>query len=72
MYLRRLRADAVEKDGEKADRDVQDLAGDLVSVNLSTSVVGPVDTACVLTNDRHFWWMGIKPRGLGLLLISLQ
>lgn len=39
MYLRRLRADAVEKDGEKADRDVQDLAGDLVSVNLPTSAV---------------------------------
>ena len=72
MYLRGLRADAVEKDGEKADRDVQDLAGDLVPVDLSKSVMGLVDTACVLTNDRHFWWMGIKPRGLGLLLISLQ
>lgn len=47
MYLRRLRAGAVEEDGEKADGDVQDLAGDLVSVNLSTSTVGSQQGWCV-------------------------
>ena len=46
MYLRRLRAGAVEEDGEKADRDVQDLAGNLVSMNLSMSAVGSQQVRC--------------------------
>jgi hypothetical protein len=67
-----LRAGAVEEDGKKADGDMQDLAGDLMPVNLWTLAATSPYVAYTLTKDRHFWWIGIKPRGLGLLLISLQ
>ena len=40
MYLERLRAGAVEEEGQKADGDVEDLTGYLVFVNLSLSAVG--------------------------------
>jgi hypothetical protein len=39
VYLRRLRAGAVEEDGEEADGDVQDLARNLMPVDLFMSVV---------------------------------
>jgi hypothetical protein len=70
----------VQGEGEEADGDVQDFAGDFVFVDLGgfglvsaffchgRLVVGE----CERTKDRHFWWIGIRPRGLGLRLISRQ
>lgn len=72
MYLRRLCTGAVEGYGKKADRDVQDFAGYFMPMNLSLLVVASVIALHIRTNDRHFWWIGIRPSGLGLLLISLQ
>jgi hypothetical protein len=69
-----LAAGAVEEEGDEADGDVEDFAGDLVPVDLRSisSAVKQWWLRRLLTNDRHFWWMGISPSGLGLLLISRQ
>jgi hypothetical protein len=69
----RLEAKGVEEDCEEADGDVEDLAGDFVAVDLNLLArLSDVRVACQLTNDLHFWWMGMRPSGLGLLLISRQ
>lgn len=53
--LRRLRARAVEPDGYEADGDVEELARDLMTVNLShVSASWCTRGAWVRTNDRHF------------------
>ena len=53
--LRRLRARAVEPDGYEADGDVEELARDLMTVNLShVSASWCTQGAWVRTNDRHF------------------
>jgi hypothetical protein len=69
-----LGAGDIEEEAEEADADVEDFARDFVLVDLL--VVRTVVSLRIWedgrTNERHSWWMGIKPSGLGLLLISLQ
>lgn len=67
-----LDACCVEGEGEEADADVQDFAGDLVFVDLRKLGLSLLEGWDERTNERHFWCMGIKPSGLGLRLISRQ
>lgn len=73
MDVIRLKPKSVKEDCKEADGDVEDLAGDFVAVDLGLSAgLSTVSVAYQLTNDLHFWWIGMRPSGLGLLLISRQ
>lgn len=66
-----LRIRGVEPESEEADGSVEDLSRDFVSVNLETvsfPLFAHVLGRARRTNDRHSWWMGIRPSGLGLRL----
>lgn len=54
VNLGSLSACAVQADCEKADGDVEKLAGDFMAVDLSELVVGLYKSQHVRTNDRHF------------------
>ena len=72
MDLRHLAASTVQERGQEADGDMEDLARDFMAVDLAALVLGGGEQWDQLTKDRHSWWIGIKPSGLGLRLISRQ
>jgi hypothetical protein len=69
-----LDGEEVECYGQEADGYVEDLTRDFVFVDLESLVsMRAVGERCGKhTKERHFWCMGIRPRGLGERLISRQ